>query len=203
MSKSIFTNSKTKEKTTFNKLHVINDELLQIQKLLNTHLASYIEMTIQEYYSGHFERLLELLPKVKLESLLAELYSYKKNSIQYPTYEKVRTLLKLYLEGLIKAINQYLDILNIKNKLEKSQQRAGILDDMDKLQDYINKIQTSMRIFNPPPQTVVPATIKQEHATYLRMYGYPEGGIFDVEKLNNIIVTQKAEAAIAAKTITM
>lgn len=202
MSKSIFTNGNLLEKTVFNKLSssIVNDELLQIKKLLNSPLAGYVQMTINAYYLGNFEKVLELLPKEKLESLMAVLYSYKKNSIKYPTYEKVRSLLKLYLEGLIKCITQYLDILNIKTKLEECEERCSILDDMKKLQDYIDQLNRAMRVFNPPPQTVVCAIIKQEHATYLRMYGYPVGGIFDVEKLNEIILNQNA-AANAATTI--
>lgn len=194
MSKSIFVNSITQEKTLFNKLstNIETDELFQIKKLLNTPVAVYIQTTINEYYLGNFEKVLELLPKEKLESLMAVLYSYKKNSIKYPTYEKVRSLLKLYLEGLIKCITQYLDMLNIKSKLKKCEERCNILDDMKKLQEYIDELQKAMQIFNPPPQTVVCATVLPEHATYLRMYGYPVGGIFDVEKLNNIILAQNA-----------
>lgn len=194
MSKSIFTNSALMQKTVFDKLSstIVSDEFLQIKRLLKTPLAIYVEMTINEYYLGNFEKVLELLPKEKLEGLMNILYSYKKNSIKYPTYEKVRSLLKLYLEGLIKCITQYLDLLNIKTKLEKCEERCNILDDMKKLQEYIDELQRAMRIFNPPPQNVVCATILQEHATYLRMYGYPVGGIFDVEKLNNIILNQNA-----------
>jgi hypothetical protein len=203
MSKSIFINSRITEKTPFNKSQksIEMNELYFIERLLKTQLAIYTEMTINAYYSGDFEKVLQLLPKEKLEELMKTLQSYKKNAIQFPTYEKVRSLLKLYLEGLIKCVTQYLDMLNLNAKLDECKERCTILDDMKKLQEYIDKLQTAMRIFNPPPQTVDPARILQEHATYLRMYGYPVGGIFDVEKLNNIILNQKAAAVIAAKTI--
>jgi hypothetical protein len=167
-----------------------SDELIQIKRLLNSPVAIYIETTIYEYYLGNFEKVLALLPKQKVESLLQTLYSYRRNSKQYPTYENVRYLLKLYLEGLIKCITQYLDMLNLTSKLEECEERSGILDDMKKLQEYIEQLQKSMRIFNPPPQNITRASVLPEHATYLRMYGYPVGGIFDVEKLNNIILTQ-------------
>lgn len=195
MSKSIFVNNTiSQEKTLFNKLSntIETDELFQIKKLLKTPLAVYVETTINEYYLGNFEKVLELLPKEKLESLMDVLYSYKKNAVKYPTYEKVRSLLKLYLEGLIKCNTQYLDMLNLKSKLHECEERCSILDDMKKLQEYIDQLNRAMRIFNPPAQSVVCATILPEHATYLRMYGYPVGGIFDVEKLNNIILAQNA-----------
>ena len=103
MSKSVFNNS-TNGKTVFNKLSTSmeSDELIQIKRLLNSPVAIYIETTIYEYYLGNFEKVLALLPKEKVESLLQTLYSYRRNSKQYPTYENVRYLLKLYLEGLIK-----------------------------------------------------------------------------------------------------
>ena len=187
--KSVFTNSLT-PKTLFDNLTTVNDEPFQIKKLLDTPLVGYIKMTINYYYLGDFEKVLELLPKSKLESLMEVLYSYRKDYKNYPTYEKVRSLLKLYVEGLIKCITQYLDILNLENKLKACKERSSILDDMKKLKDYIDHIQKTIQIFSPPAQQVVSAMIKQEHATYLTMYGYPVGGIFDVEKLNNIILNQ-------------
>lgn len=181
MSKSVFKNLTSKMEA---------EEFFQIKKLLKTPIVIYIQNTINEYNLGNFEKVVELLPKEKVESLLNVLYSYKKNSKQYPTYENVRTLFKLYLEGLVKCISQYLELLNTKSKLQESEERNNILDDMTKLQEYIDRLQRTMRIFNPPPQTVARATILPEHATYLRMYGYPVGGLFDVEKLKYIILSQ-------------
>lgn len=196
MSKSIFINSILTKKTLFD--HLTEDmgsgEFPLIKKLLETPLVGYVQTTINEYYLGNFDKLLTLLPKEKLEDLMRVLHSYKKNAKKFPIYEKMRSLLKLYLEGLIKCVTQYLELLNLKSQLDHCEERCGILDDIKKLQEYIEELQRGMRIFNPPPQNVVCAVVKQEHATYLRMYGYPVGGIFDVEKLNNIILNQNEKA---------
>lgn len=185
MSKSVFNNLRT---------NMEMEEFAQIKKLLKSPVAIYIQNTITQYNLGNFENVLKLLPKDKVEFLLQTLYSYKKNAKQYPTYENVRSLLKLYLEGLIKCITQYLELLNVNFKLQESKERNTILDDMKKLQDYIDNLQKSMRVFNPPPQNVLRATILPEHATYLRMYGYPPGGLFDAEKLRYIILNQTQNA---------
>ena len=188
MSKSIFANSILTKKTPIDR--IIVDELAEIRKLLKTKFVGFIQNVINHYYLGQFEEMLRLLTKPKLIDLARLIYLYRKNPIIYPTYERVRALLKLYLEGLTKSITQYLDVLNIEDALKKCEERCSILDDMKKLKEYIDGLNRTINLFNPPPVHVVAAQILPEHATYLRMYGYPVGGIFDPEKLNDIIKNQ-------------
>lgn len=190
MSKSIFINSILTNKTPINR--IVIDELAEIRKLLKTNFAIFIQNVINHYYLGQFEEMLKLLTKPKLIELTKLLYSYRKNPIIYPTYEKVRALLKLYLEGLTKSITQFLDLENLKESLKKCKERSSILDDMKKLKEYIDGLNKTMNLFAPPAVHVVAAQILPEHATYLRMYGYPVGGIFDPEKLNEIISKQNS-----------
>jgi hypothetical protein len=190
MSKSIFVNSILTKKTPIDV--IIIDELAEIRKLLNTKFVGFIQNVINHYYLGQFEEMLKLLTKPKLIELTRLVHSYRKNPKIYPTYEKVRALLKLYLEGLTKSITQFLDIVNLKEALKKCEERCSILDDMKKLKEYIDGLNKTINLFAPPPVHVVEAKILPEHATYLRMYGYPVGGIFDPEKLNDIISKQKS-----------
>ena len=190
MSKSIFLNSIVTKKTPI--VPIIIDELAEIRKLMNTKFVAFIQKVINHYYLGQFEEMLNLLTKPKLIELARLVHSYRKGPKIYPTYEKVRALLKLYLEGLTKSITQYLDIVNLKEMLKKCKERSSILDDMEKLKEYIDGLNRTINIFTPPPVHVVEAKILPEHATYLRLYGYPLGGIFDPEKLNDIISQQKS-----------
>lgn len=189
MSKSIFLNSIVTKKTPIDP--IIIDELGKIRKLMKTKFVGFIQNVINHYYLGQFEEMLNLLTKPKLIELARLVHSYRKSPKIYPTYEKVRALLKLYLEGLTKSITQYLDLINLKEVLKKCEERCSILDDMKKLKEYIDGLNKTINIFSPPPVHVVAAQILPEHATYLRMYGYPLGGIFDPEKLNDIISKQK------------
>lgn len=190
MSKSIFINSILTNKTPFHT--IIIDELPEIKKLLKTKFAVFIQNVINHYYLGNFDEMLKLLTKPKLMELANMIHLYKKSSRIYPTYEKVRALLKLYLEGLTKSITQYLDLLNAEQSLKKCEERCSILDDMKKLQEYIDGLNRTINLFAPPPVHVVEAKILPEHVTYLRIYGYPVGGIFDPEKLNDIISKQNS-----------
>ena len=190
MSKSMFSNVNLKNHSLIvnNNVEKTNCiELNLIKKLLDSEFAIYIQNVIKHYYTGDFNKVLKLLTKEKLQYLSNLLYLYKKSSIQYPTYEKVRLLLKLYLEGLTKCIMQFLELGDIKIALSKCEERCKILDNMEKLQEYIDELNRTVSLFNcPAPVAIIEAKILPEHATYLRMYGYPVGGIFDVELLNDI-----------------
>ena len=184
MSKSVFSNVNLKNRSPI--IYNQEFELNLIKNLLKSEFAIDIQKVIKYYYNGNFSEVLRILSKERLQYLSNLLHSYKKSSIEYPTYEKVRLLLKLYLEGLTKCIEQFLDIVNIKIALSDCKERCKILDDMKKLQEYIDKLNSTMSLFNTAPVCVAEVKILPEHATYLRMYGYPVGGIFDPELLNAI-----------------
>jgi hypothetical protein len=189
MSKSMFSNVNWKNPSlilSHKQQENTSIELILIKNLLNSEFAINIQNVIKYYYIGNFNEVLALLSKEKLQYLSNLLNLYKKNPIQYPVYEKVRLLLKLYLEGLSKSIAQFLELGNIKIALTKSEENSQILDNMPKLQEYIDKLNRSVNLFDCAPVNVIEAKILPEHATYLRMYGYPVGGIFDSELLNAI-----------------
>ena len=163
-----------------------SNEFILIQNLLKSEFAIDIQNVIKYYYNGQFSEVLKILTKVRLEYLLNILYSYKKSYNEYPTYENIRLLLKYYLEGLTKSIDQFLEISNLKIALSECEEHSKILDDMTKLQEYIDKLNRTMNLFKTEPVCVAAVKILPEHATYLRMYGYPVGGIFDIELLNAI-----------------
>jgi hypothetical protein len=189
MSKSLFSNVNWKNPSlilSYKQQEKSSIELILIKNLLNSEFAINIQNVIKYYYIGNFNEVLALLTKEKLQYLSNLLNLYKKNPIQYPLYEKVRLLLKLYLEGLSKSITQFLELSNIKIALTKAEERCEILDNMKKLQVYIDNLNHTINLFDSAPVNVIEAKILPEHATYLRMYGYPVGGIFDSELLNAI-----------------
>ena len=136
ISKSMFSNVNLKDHSKI--AYKAEVELNLIQNLLKSEFAVDIQKVIKYYYNGNFSEVLKILSKERLQFLSNLLHSYKKNSIQYPTYENIRLLLKLYLEGLTKCIEQFLDIVNINIALSDCKERCKILDDMKKLQEYIN-----------------------------------------------------------------
>lgn len=151
MSKSMFSNVNWKNPSlivSYKQQETPSIELILIKNLLNSKFAIDIQNVIKYYYSGDFNEVLQLLSKEKLQNLTNLLYSYKKSSVQYPTYEKVRLLLKLYLEGLTKCITQFLELGDMKIVLTKCEERCQILDNMEKLQEYIDKLNRNVNLFN-------------------------------------------------------
>ena len=67
-------------------------------------------------------------------------------------------------------------------------EKASILDDIEKLKEYINSLKKNMSLFPDIDITIVQAHIKSEYAEYIKLYGYPVGGVFDMDKLGEILI---------------
>lgn len=189
MSKSIFPGTILTTKTPISAVptNPISDELPFIKILMKSIVVNKIKPVLMEYYAGNFQGVLELLPPSEIVYLTNLLYSYKKSLITYPIYESVRYILSLYLQVLTQQNVTYLKLLESQSSLKICKDRSSILDDMNKLREYIETLSKTMTLFNPAPQSIVSAQVAPEHAIYLRTYGYPVGGIFDPAKLEVII----------------
>ena len=75
-------------------------------------------------------------------------------------------------------------------------EKASILDDMVKLREYINSLKKNMSIFPNIEVTVVKAQIKPEYLEYIKLYGYPENSIFDMDKLGAILISMELDSLI-------
>ena len=196
MSKSIFSSANITVKTVFAKnpiivktdpIPVLSDELKYIHILITCPAVTYLIDVLEQYYLGNFQYVLAQLQQSELTSLTNILWGFRKSSVTYPNYEKIREILELYLKGLTQQNELYLKLLNTESSLEKCKERSSILDNMQKLRDHIEKISKTMSVFNPEPQVIIAAKVSKEHAIYLRTYGYPLGGVFDPELLDEIV----------------
>lgn len=195
MSKSIFSSANITVKTVFAKnpiivktdpIPVLSDELKYIQDLFKSPLVPYLIDVLKQYFLGNFDYVLQKLQPTMLQSLTDTLWGFSKSKVTYPTYEKIREILELYLKGLTQQNELYLKLLNTESFLEKCKERSSILDNMQKLRDYIENLSKTMTVFNPDPQTIIAAEVREEHVRYLKSYGYPLGGVFEPELLNEI-----------------
>jgi hypothetical protein len=196
MSKSIFSSANITVKTVFAKnpiivktdpIPVLSDELKYIHILITCPAVTYLIDVLEQYYLGNFQYVLAQLQQSELTSLTNILWGFRKSSVTYPNYEKIREILELYLKGLTQQNELYLKLLNTESSLETCKNRSCILDDMQQLRDYIGKLSKTMSVFNPEPQVIIAAKVSKEHAIYLRTYGYPLGGVFDPELLDEIV----------------
>jgi hypothetical protein len=74
-------------------------------------------------------------------------------------------------------------------QLETAQAKADILDDMELLNEYIEKLNNTNDLHMIPDVTVnAPLfTIRPEYERYVVLHGFPAGGVFDPFLLGQII----------------
>lgn len=111
--------------------------------------------------------------------------------VDYPIYEQLRLTIKYALQGLYKALQEYQLLVNAQKTIVSLSERASILTDMKKLKDYINSLKKNVSIFNNIEVKIVKAQIKPEYAEYIKLYGYPSNGVFDMDKLGVILLSME------------
>jgi hypothetical protein len=112
-----------------------------------------------------------------------ELFKLKQDENIFPEYEVLRQSITRTLEGLNKAVQIYNDFQSNKLQLTSTIVRASILDNMSELKKYIESLVGSISLFPDVAITSIAATLKPEIAIYIKLYGFPDGGIFDTDKL--------------------
>lgn len=107
----------------------------------------------------------------------------------YRDYENIRLTTSVSLSSLNQAVRQNTILVDTQNKLENAQEKVDILLDPVKLKKYIEEMNAKSAITALPSQTIgmKAAVVKQEYSEYIKLYGLPANGIFDPEKLGDII----------------
>jgi hypothetical protein len=187
--KSIYLNS-TPTTVTRPNIIVTDEDIYKV-------LADYsviIQKLLFEFSLGNFEYVSKILTRKYYNYL-----SIKLSQIiytDYPIYEQLRITIKYALQGLYKALQEYQLLVNAQNTIVSLAERASILTDMKKLKDYIISLKKNVSIFNNIEVKIVKAQIKPEYLEYIKLYGYPSNGVFDMDKLGAILVSMELENLI-------
>lgn len=161
---------------------IIVDRLKKLMFAIETYLAKYIE-----YLSGNISELPKNLNVNIVSRLSSIFFSLKVPSLNSTIYEEYR----LFTTSIISSfqnINTF--VLNCQEKtalLEAALEKASILDDINKLQEFIKNLKRKFMLI--PEQTIsLPmATIKEPYNTYIKMYGFPENMLWEPDKLAFVI----------------
>lgn len=110
-------------------------------------------------------------------------------------FDKARTLGKIFQEIVsgwkqtVKLNDAMADALINNGILEdKIGENYQILNDRDLLLDYLHQKNKQYSILPQLQVSSITAALKAEYTIYIRIWGYPPNGIWDVEKLSNIIL---------------
>ena len=154
----------------------LNREKLQMSledqlKQLYNNVGVQLESLLTNYAHGNFDKIKEDLDNNVFENLAVALYNEKNDELEY--YEFIRLLLVRSLEGIKQSI-----ILNTDQteKIEK------LLSELNQIK---NPIKNTFISASSTLDTI--ATIRKEYKQYIELYGIPENGVFDTDKLAEII----------------
>jgi hypothetical protein len=140
--------------------------------------------TISYFYSqGDYDSVAENFTSTTYYNLSLELAKIQKDPSIYPEFENLRQGIARALEGLNKSILIYNDYKSASLQLASVSARAAILDDMQELKKYLDSLTGSIQLFPDIEITSIAATLKPEIAVYIKLYGFPSGGVFETDKL--------------------
>jgi hypothetical protein len=146
-----------------------------------------INILFEEYYQGHFETVAHVFTLGVYQELSVKLLNIRNLRCDFKDYETIRRATTHALGGLYQSILQYSRINNLTTMFENCKERSSILTDPEKLKEYINSLNKSRKIFPDSTVQIIAAKIKPEYLEYIKLYGYPPGGVFDMDKLGEII----------------
>jgi len=146
-------------------------------------IVQVIERLLREFALGEFEVLVGVFTSEMYDRLAQDLYDLQKDPSKYPEYEILRKSATHSLEGLQQGLLQYAVLKNTEAELVVAQKAEEILHNTDKLKAYIQSILGSRSIFSKKNVRSIRAEMKPEYTEYVRLYGFPRGGVFEMDKL--------------------
>lgn len=146
-------------------------------------IVQVIERLLREFALGEFEVLMGVFTSEMYDRLAQDLYDLQKDPSKYPEYEILRKSATHSLEGLQQGLLQYGLLKNTEAELAVARKAEEILHDIEKLKVYIQSILGSRSIFSKKNVRSIRAEMKPEYTEYVRLYGFPRGAVFEMDKL--------------------
>mgnify|MGYP003345089697 FL=1 len=185
--RSVFSsNAATGTSSAFGSSNSKNDGLVKLYAKLGKYINS-IELIYIEYTKGNFGTVATILTQDTYNRYAVRLSNLARPKNKYREYEYLRENAVNSLHGMFQSIQQYNEIIDLENELAISRQAEEILYDPQKLQRYISQLNRETSAFPSSNVTAIAATLKPEYHEYVQQYGYPEGGVFDMDKLAVIL----------------
>lgn len=150
----------------------------QLSVIVNT-----LNDLLTNYSVGDIDYVITNFNKTTFYNLTMKLAKIKQNPSLYPEFENMRTSVEKTLQGLYKSIYVYLDLESTQRELVACKEKESILYDVEKLKQYIGSLSGSISLFPDIEVTSIGATLKPEVAEYIKLFGVPQNGIFETDKM--------------------
>ena len=161
-----------------------------------SNIITAINTLLVQFSQGHFDLVTSVLNNDLYNALALQLSAIKQNAKIYPEFENIRISTTRALAGLSQGIQQYILLKNTQSDLRTFKTKASILDDKTKLQEYINSLLGSRSILPDSKVTIIAAEIKPEYVEYIQLYGFPEGAVFDMDRLSIAVTSAKKKGLL-------
>lgn len=159
----------------------------EIEMLMNSSIVKDIGEISRSYAAGSFNSIKAQLTQALYNNYSVGLYTARRPL--NPTYEKIRKVINMNLEGLLQSINLYNVNTDVTYQRDAYKVTADKFNDVNALIAQLNMLRGSVSLFPEQTITVIPVQIKPEYLTYIKTYGYPENGIWDPDLLGAIIAS--------------
>lgn len=146
-------------------------------------IVSTLNDLLANYSVGDIEYVIRNFNKTTFYNLTMKLAKIKQNPSLYPEFENMRTSVEKTLQGLYKSIYVYLDLESTQRQLAACKEKESILYDVEKLKQHISSLCGSISLFPDIEVTSIGATLKPEVAEYIKLFGLPQNGIFETDKM--------------------
>jgi hypothetical protein len=162
---------------------ISSEDSLSLNEKFKSTLISLVEL-LTYYADGKFESLQSELTTETYTGMSTTLIKLK--NAYNDDYELIRDTAARALKGVQRATLQYSALSTTEAHNEVLADRAAILDDRDRLREYIealNKRSSSSIFGDHTITTSTAAVIPPEYLVYIQLFGFPEDGVFDPDKL--------------------
>lgn len=167
-------------------------------KILEERVVCKIEEYLLLFRAGDFDKLSEIysIPEhIALSSVVYNVNTQAYNALPchiYGTFKKYISWAYKTLDGLSKATILWKEYQAAKRTAEKYQLDSETLRDMSKLEEYIKglkekRIRDKFLLGETNISLSVAPKIRPEVKEYIKRYNIPEDGLFDAEKMANVI----------------
>ena len=175
VSRSLFTNTDTTASNNATNTY-LTDLLNSYQILFTSHVYLTILDLNNHFINGDIQYLLDNLTQEDFNQLSLEFLDvFFPNE---PEYEKTRQILIRLLQNLRESVRQAQTLSTLQDQLKRSQERDGILDNIDAIKKYLEILRKQNMMYKTTIQTVA-AKLKPEYSMYISKYGIPVNGNFD------------------------
>jgi hypothetical protein len=143
-------------------------------------LMSYFTINNMQYFIDNFGY-------EEYINLGNDLYNLKLDPVVYPEYEQIRSVFKIIIEMFYSYITQYKKLQSLTSMTKTMDEQNKILNSIELMRERISQLKKQVNIFDDTDITMTNVDIHTEMIIYIQRYGFPENGVFDAFKIQEII----------------